>query len=186
VELPNPAGEDTLKIDKMDKIVEKLREVPGDVAEFGCYEGENTEHMARAFGTRTVWAWDTFEGMPDDSYIEELDNSDPPGKWVPGKSPLPHFEHLNKDHGMNIHPVVGVFSKTIPAFEHPEVRFAFVHIDCDHYHAYRRVLEFITPRMSPGGMVRLDDYGCCAGAKKATDEWLATTGHKLIEDFIYF
>ena len=175
-----------MKIGNLETIAKQLEDVPGDVAEFGCFEGENTEHMARCFKGRRVWAWDTFEGMPDDGYIPEIDNSDPPGKWKPCKDPLHHFAALRTSHGMDIVPVKGIFSVTIPNWElqvrygeMADVKFAFVHVDCDHYHAYRRVLEFVTPRMSPGGMVRLDDYECCQGAKKATDEWLGKGGYKL-------
>lgn len=164
------------------KYLEMIVDVPGDFAEFGVFQGECTLAMAAA-GRRT-WAWDTFEGMPDDNYIEVLDNSDPPGKWVPAGDVVKSL----KDSGLDVVPVVGKFSSTIPVWgpEHPDVKFAFVHIDCDHYWAYKRVLEFIAPRMSPGGIVRLDDYGCCAGAKKATDEWFASTGHRLEGDIIRF
>lgn len=177
-----------MKINNLDTIAKKLETVPGDIAEFGCFEGENTEHMARFFPGRRLWAWDTFEGMPDDGYIHDLDKSDPPGKWKPGcGDPIKHFEAICSTHGYNIIPVKGLFSVTIPAFDHPDVHFAFVHIDCDHYNAYKRVLAFITLRMSPGGIVRLDDYGCCEGARKATDEWLAETHHTLHEkEWIYF
>jgi O-methyltransferase len=178
-----------VKIGALEKVVDRLKDVPGDVAEFGVFEGENTEHMAKCFKGRRVWAWDTFEGMPDDGYIQELDKSDPPGKWKPHKDPRPHFESLHANHGYNIIPVSGLFSVTIPNFEltHPDVKFAFVHVDCDHYMAYQRVLAFITPRMSPGGIVKLDDYGCCAGAKKAADEWLAAGCRKLESgEYIYF
>lgn len=172
-----------MTLDGLDKLNELLRDVPGDYAEFGCFEGECTMQLAR-ISHRRVWAWDTFEGMPDDNYIERLDKSDPPGKWQPTNKPLEIFANS----GYDIIPVIGKFSETIPTFtdSHPEVRFAFVHIDCDHYWAYHRVLRFVTPRMSPGGVVRLDDYGCCAGAKLATDEWLEETGKKLEGDRIYF
>lgn len=174
--------------------IAKVRNIPGDAAEFGCFEGEKTILIAREFArpcgecghvsSRRVWAWDTFAGMPDDNYIEELDRSDPPGKWTPQNNPLVEFVKT----GLHIVPVVGLFSTTIPAFEqlHPDVKFSFVHIDCDHYWAYKRVLEFITPRMSPGGMVKLDDYDSCAGAKKATNEWLSTVGKQLDDGWIKF
>lgn len=134
---------------------------------------------------RRVWAWDTFAGMPDDGYIPHLDASDPPGKWTPNTNPILAFAKT----GLDIIPIVGKYSFTIPRFpvdtecptckHREEVKFAFVHIDCDHYEAYRRVLEFVTPRMSLGGVIRLDDYHSCAGAKKATDEWCARTGKTL-------
>ena len=131
-----------------------------------------------------MWAWDTFAGMPDDNYIESIDKDNPPGKWQPANNPLVEFVKT----GLHIVPVVGMFSVTIPAFEilHPDVKFAFVHIDCDHYWAYKRVLEFIHPRMSPGGIAKLDDYSSCAGAKKAADEWLHQHGKKLDGECIFF
>lgn len=157
------------------------KELPGDMAEFGVFQGEQTKRIARLSGKR-VWAWDTFEGMPDDNYIEPLDNSDPPGKWKPAGDVILDF----KNSGYDIPCVKGKFSETLPAFDNPDVQFSFVHVDCDHYWAYHRVLAFIAPRMVPGGIVKLDDYGSCAGAKKATDEWLADNPHKFNEDFIYF
>jgi O-methyltransferase len=166
--------------------LEKLRNVPGDFAEFGVYQGDRCMEMARDDPKRHIWAWDTFQGMPDDNYIEQLDNSDPPGKWLPAGDIIKKFATS----GYYITPVIGKFSDTIPSFEHqdPEhrIRFAFVHVDCDHYWAYHRVLRFIAPRMSPGGVVRLDDYGTCAGAKKATDEWCEESGHKLVDGEMFY
>ena len=165
-------------------VLERIKDVPGDLAEFGVFEGENVLAMART--GRHVWAWDTFEGMPDDDYIEVLDRSDPPGKWKPNCDVIRKLAVS----GMYITPVVGRFSHTLKAFgqgdQEKGIKFAFVNIDCDNYWAYKRVLEFITPRMSPGGVVRLDDYECCDGAQKATDEWLTETGKKLEGDWIYF
>src|SRR5579862_3292468 len=131
---------------------DRVTDVPGDFAEFGCFEGHRTRPLAEraAKEGRKMYAWDTFAGMPDDDYIAELDNSNPPGKWKSGRNviaDLSAYEHP-------IVLVVGKFSETIPPFErdHPEIRYAFIHIDCDHYHAYRRVYEHVAPRMSPGGI----------------------------------
>lgn len=178
-------------IHDLGRIATDLQKVPGDCAEFGCFEGESTIQIATEFKPRRVWAWDTFSGMPDDGYKPELDSSDPPGKWTPTNNPLIAFAKS----GLDIIPIVGKYSFTIPRFmgEIPcqlcshvtPVKFAFVHIDCDHYEAYRRVLDFITPRMSPGGLVRLDDLGC-QGAKRATDEWLRQTGKSLNGEWIRF
>jgi O-methyltransferase len=164
-------------IPNFDKILEAVKNVPGDFAEFGVYQGDCTIQMANGDKARRIWAWDTFSGMPDDDYIPELDSTDPPGKWSPTTPPIARFEAS----GFNIIPVVGRFSHTIPLFAelHPSVRYAFIHIDCDHYNAYRRVLEYLETRMNRGGIVRLDDYGCCKGAKLATDQFLKRVGKTL-------
>lgn len=162
----------------MNHLIELIKDVPGDCAEFGVFTGNVTIPMAER-SKRRVWAWDTFDGMPDDDYIPELDSSNPPGKWKPNDNVVEKF----KLSGLDIIPVVGKFSETIPAFQKlfPNVQFSLVHIDCDHYNAYMRVLEFITPRMNRGGVVRVDDYSDCIGAKRAIDQWLKKMG-KIIED----
>ena len=52
-------------------------------------------------------------------------------------------------------------------------RFAFVHIDVDLYQPTRDSIEFFYPRLNPGGILLLDDYGfrSCPGATAAADEF---------------
>jgi O-methyltransferase len=54
-------------------------------------------------------------------------------------------------------------------------RLAWAHIDVDIYTAVRDCLEFIYPRLVPGGTVVIDDYGfpSCVGARRAVDEHFA-------------
>ena len=179
-----------MNITDLDRIARELESVPGDCAEFGCYEGECTIQIARTFKRRT-WAWDTFTGMPDDGYDPVLDSSDPPGKWTPQKNTLVEFANTKLD----IIPIVGKYSFTIPRWvdeikcEHcghgSPVRFAFVHIDCDHYNGFKQVLKFIAPRMSSGGVVRMDDIHL-PGVKKAIEEFIAVTKKEWKGEFIRF
>lgn len=162
---PTPSCESSV-YNHLEALKPVLAGVPGACAEFGCYEGGNTCRIMMAFG-RPTYGFDTFDGMPDDGYDAQLDSWNPPGKWKPRINAV----KLMQDIGL--YPVIGKFSDTIPVFdrEHPDIRFTFVHIDCDHYNSYKQVLAYITPRMSPGGIVIMDDYEC-AGAKKAVDEWM--------------
>lgn len=61
-------------------------------------------------------------------------------------------------------------------------RFAFVHIDVDHYQPTRDSIEFFYPRLNPGAIVINDDYGytTCPGATKAMDEFLADKEEKMV------
>lgn len=163
-------------------VLDSIQDIPGVAMEFGVYEGGTTVDIAKLLG-RITYAWDTFLGMPDDRYDSELDKSDPPGKWKPLNDPIREFEEYNTVCGCDIRPVVGKFSDTIPTFN-DSTPIAFVHIDCDNYYAYTLVLEFITPRMTPGGLVVIDDYGCF-GAKKAVDEWFARTGRTWEDEKIH-
>ena len=53
--------------------------------------------------------------------------------------------------------------------------FSFVHVDVDLYQPIKDSFEFFYPRLSPGGIMVFDDYGCVQfpGAKKAIDECVA-------------
>ena len=61
-------------------------------------------------------------------------------------------------------------------------RFAFVHIDVDHYQPTKDSIEFFYPRLNVGAVIVNDDYGftTCPGATKAMDEFLADKEEKMI------
>jgi predicted O-methyltransferase YrrM len=44
-------------------------------------------------------------------------------------------------------------------------------LDTDWYESTRAELEVLYPRLSPGGVLIIDDYGHWGGAKKAVDEY---------------
>ncbi len=144
-----------------------LKDVPGDIAEFGVYQGWMCRGMAELEPTRTVWAFDTFEGMPKEDHTPELDNDNPPGKWSSDR-----VETLERLTFPNVRIMEGRFAETLPKCD--ASAFAFVHIDCDTYNGYKQVLEWIPSRLSDKAIVVMDDYPECAGAKKAVDEWKPT------------
>jgi len=61
-------------------------------------------------------------------------------------------------------------------------RFAFVHIDVDLYEPTLAALKFFQPQLIPGGVIVLDDDGflTCPGARKAVDEFAASTGARFV------
>ena len=67
----------------------------------------------------------------------------------------------------------GFFKETFP--KETENRFSLVHLDCDTYNAYSECLTFFYPRMSPGGVILLDEYNDppWPGCNAAVDEFLA-------------
>jgi hypothetical protein len=73
--------------------------------------------------------------------------------------------------------VVGKVEDTIPAVC-PE-RIAILRLDTDLYESTRHELQHLYPRLSPGGVLIVDDYGAFRGARKATDEYLHDNGASL-------
>jgi O-methyltransferase len=76
-----------------------------------------------------------------------------------------------------VHLVKGLVEDTIPA--HAPARIALLRLDTDWYASTKHELEHLWPRLSVGGVIILDDYGCWRGARKATDEYFAAHGIKL-------
>jgi predicted O-methyltransferase YrrM len=69
----------------------------------------------------------------------------------------------------NIVLVQGLFQDTITGDE----PVALAHIDGDWYDSVRTCLERIGPRLSPGGVMVIDDYFKWSGCRTAVDEFLA-------------
>ena len=65
--------------------------------------------------------------------------------------------------------VVGEVEDTIPA-QMPE-RISLLRLDTDWYESTRHELEHLWPRLRPGGVLILDDYGWWDGARRAVDEY---------------
>lgn len=74
-----------------------------------------------------------------------------------------------------IHCVAGLVQETVPA-QAPE-RIALLRLDTDQYDSTLHELRELYPRVAPGGVVIIDDYGKLAGATQATDEYLAEMEH---------
>lgn len=67
--------------------------------------------------------------------------------------------------------VKGLFEDSWPAAA-PD-RIALVHIDCDWYDPVKFCLEAVADRLSPGGIMVIDDYNDYGGCRTAVDEFIA-------------
>jgi asparagine synthase (glutamine-hydrolysing) len=67
--------------------------------------------------------------------------------------------------------VQGLFQETL----HPSGPIALAHIDGDWYESVAVCLERIWPRLSPGGVIVIDDYDDWSGCRRAVDDFLQVT-----------
>ena len=74
--------------------------------------------------------------------------------------------------------VEGPVEETLPGAA-PE-RIALLRLDTDWYASTRAEMEHLYPRLEPGGVLVVDDYGHYAGARRAVDEALNTRGEQLL------
>ncbi len=128
----------------------------GDVVECGVFRGGTAlleavtiaEHGA---GGRTLHLFDSFAGMPE--MTEGVDRFKPgdfggtsAGAIAALLSPYP-FARMH----------VGFIPETFRGLELGRV--AWAHVDVDIYRAVRDCIEFLYPRLTPGGFLIFDDYG---------------------------
>ena len=129
------------------------------IREFGVYNGDSTAQLV-TFG-RSVYAFDTFQGMPEIGFEKEMDWDNPPGKFKPTHD----VEAFLKTIGVTT--FKGRFEDTLPTVN-KKVKFAFVYIDCDWYSGHKEIITWLmeTKRMVEGGVALLDDYLVLEGARR--------------------
>jgi O-methyltransferase len=142
-------------------LVGELVEVPGAILEVGVWRGGSGALLAsRAASlgiTDRVYLCDTWEGVvktgPADIYYHDGKHDDTSRATV---------ERLIASMGLtNVSLLQGIFPDDT-AGEVAEDRFRFVHIDVDVYQSAKDVFAWAWPRLSDGGIVVFDDYGCPA------------------------
>lgn len=69
-----------------------------------------------------------------------------------------------------IHYIVGKVEDTLPASAPDQI--AVLRLDTDFYESTKQELIHLFPRLSPGGVLIIDDYGTFEGARKAVDEYI--------------
>jgi hypothetical protein len=152
--------------------------IPGDTAECGVFEGSSSWLICSATrgSGRIHHLFDSFEGL---SEPDPADGS----YWSAGA--LSASEAVVRRNLAQFQEHLSFHKGWIPA-RFPDVegkQFAFVHVDVDLFEPTRDSVEFFYPRLSPGGILICDDYGCttCPGATKAIDEFLADKPESMVD-----
>ena len=170
-------------------------DIPGDVVECGVWRGGSMQAVARTLiemdaAGRELHLFDTFEGMPPPGEEDRRLKGRPAGELLQS-GPRPDLVRAVADlddvrAGMEqtgypaerIHYHPGRVEQTIPA-QAPE-RIALLRLDTDWYESTKHELEHLYERVTPGGVVIIDDYDYWEGARKAVDEFIANTGARLL------
>jgi O-methyltransferase len=154
-------------------------EVSGDLVECGVARGGSGAIMAMAAedarADRTLWLFDTFEGLPSPS------RADPDYELAlryAGKcrGDLPDVQELFTRLGLDrrVRYTKGRFRDTLP--QSPVGAIAVLHLDCDWHDSVKECLENLYDRVAPGGVIQFDDYGHWLGARNAVDDFLRHRG----------
>lgn len=167
--------------------------IDGDFVECGVWKGGSTMAAALALidegdAGRELYLYDTFEGMSEPTDADRnhdgvpaasiLENT-PMGEGFWCRSPLDEVKENLESTGYpaeKIHYVKGKVEDTIPA--NLPGKISILRLDTDWYESTRHELLHLFPLLADGGFLIIDDYGYWEGARKAVDEFLATSAKK--------
>lgn len=143
------------------------RNVQGNIAEVGVYQGEFASHLNCIFNDRKLYLFDTFEGFSDkdihvnDEIIMGMD-----------KFKDTHIENVLKKmkHPKQVIVRKGWFPDTARNIDD---EFCFVSLDTDLYKPIMSGLEYFYPRLAKGGYIFIHDFGSYnwSGVRKAVYEY---------------
>ncbi|MGB3204786.1 MAG: TylF/MycF/NovP-related O-methyltransferase [Crinalium sp.] len=153
--------------------------IEGDVVECGTARGGSAALIGLTLNqfnsAKQLWVFDTFEGLPSPT---DADPDYESAKYWTGKcrGELAEVEKMLKDLNISerIHLVKGLFKDTLPVTNVQKI--AAIHLDGDWYESTKCCLDYLYDRISPGGVIQIDDYGRWAGARKAVDEFFKNRG----------
>jgi hypothetical protein len=141
------------------------RAVPGDFIEAGAWRGGATIFMravlkAHNVTDRTVWVADSFEGLPPpDAANFPADADIRLDKFKALAVSRGAVEQNFRRYGLlddQVRFLEGWFKDTLP--KAPIEKLGVLRIDADLYESTIEALEYLYPKLSPGGYVIVDDY----------------------------
>ena len=166
--------------------------IEGAWVECGVWRGGSTMAaaltLARLGDTdRDLFLFDTFEGMTAPTsadagidhdaeatrrFWEQSLRSDGTSEWTLATLADVEANMRRTDYpAERVHFVKGPVEETLPGSA-PD-RIAILRLDTDWYESTRHELEVLEPRLVPGGVLIIDDYGRWSGARRAVDEYFA-------------
>jgi len=161
----------------------------GAIVECGVWRGGAMGAAAltlKSLGeTRALHLFDTFEGMSTpteedksfggsgamDEFLEKRTGEES-SDWC--MASLEEVQANLKALGLNIedfHFAKGMVEDTIPD-QSPQGPIALLRLDTDWYKSTKHEMDHLFPKLVPGGVLIIDDYGDWQGARQAVDEYL--------------
>ena len=184
-------------VDRQITLIQAVRHVvkhriDGAFVECGVWRGGSGMAMALALQQegqidRDLYLFDTFEGMTpptdadktgDGTSAQELlllDNTRSGSVWaVAGLDDVQQNMRSTKYPHERVRFCKGPVEMTIPS-QSPAGPIALLRLDTDWYESTKHELDHLFPLLCEGGVMIIDDYGHWEGAKRAVDEFLAST-----------
>jgi O-methyltransferase len=173
-------------IDAVEYIV--WNDIPGDIVECGVWKGGSIMAALLTLvrlGRRdkAIWLYDTFQGMTAPQPLDLSVRGENAEKiyrehrkkgvgWFEGTMEEVKANLVRCDYPVELIRFVPGPVETTLREKVPE-RISLLRLDTDWYESTKCELELLYPKLTPRGVLIVDDYGHWAGAKKAVDEHFA-------------
>jgi len=165
-------------------VEEVLRDdVPGDLIETGVWRGGAAIFMRailKAHGDtgRTVWAADSFRGLPPpDPHRYPADSGDRHFSQDGLRVGVDQVKDNFRRYGLldnQVRFLVGWFKDTLPTA--PITELAVLRLDGDMYESTMQAIDSLYPKLSPGGFCIVDDYGAVPACRQAITDYRSEHG----------
>jgi O-methyltransferase len=172
------------RLDNIHQCLDVVRkeEVPGDLMETGVWRGGAVVFMrgylaAYNMPDRTVWAADSFEGLPKPTASEDAGYDFSADVFPILAISLEEVQALFAKYDLldgQVEFVKGWFNESLP--QAPVKELALLRLDGDLYESTRDALVNLYHKVVPGGFVIIDDYGDFKPCRTAVDEFRAQHG----------
>jgi hypothetical protein len=165
------------------ELYKSIKDLPGDILEFGVYKGASLIRFATFRNilendySRKIVGFDPFGIFPHTNLTSELDFNFIKKFESEGGNGLnlsEISEVLIRKNFKNIELKEGNCFETLPKYlkDYPATRIALLHLDMDVNEPTTFVLEELYERIVPNGLIVIDDYNAIAGATNAIDSFI--------------
>ena len=166
----------------------KKNNIQGDLVECGVYKGGNIILYKKIIDQisikKKIFAYDTFEGMAEpgehDKDLKDVNALETFKKYQSSKvswcySNIDEVKENIAKFGINCENdfifIKGKVEETLLEKKNLPEKISLLRLDTDFYESTKIELEVLFPRLQPGGVLIIDDYGHWKGSKKAVDEY---------------
>ena len=167
------------------RLMERVRELPGDVVECGVGYGHTLlgwcALVEEEGDRRRIWGFDSFEGFPEPTAEDESPRAPKRGEWNVANVRTIHQLLVSAGFAprwieSHVTLITGFFDRSLAHYKGNQI--ALLHVDVDLYQSYKTVLDALYSRVVPGGVIAFDEYLNTEdhyrfpGAAQAIDEFL--------------
>lgn len=171
--------------------------LPGAFVECGVWRGGSMMVVARTLldsdvSDRDLYLFDTYEGMTAPTaedrdhqgrsamaYFARKRTRDDSADWIRATKEEVRANLARTQYpAERLHLIKGKVEQTIPAYAPDSI--ALLRLDTDWYESTKHEMEHLWPRVIPGGICIIDDYGHWAGSRRAVDEYFSSRGMRVL------